>query len=56
MNNIYRNENESNPIISDDEHYENDKMRSDSRYEQLIKKNIDYASLMIVHKEEQQLI
>ncbi|MDO5337176.1 MAG: DUF6017 domain-containing protein, partial [Eubacteriales bacterium] len=56
MNNIYRNENESNPILSDDEQYENDEMRSDSRYEKLIKKNIDYASLMIVHKEEQQLI
>ena len=62
-NYTYRNQTESNLILSADRLRRYDEMRSDaapddvvSAYQQLIRENIDYSSLIIAHSNDRELI
>ena len=62
-NYTYRNQTESNLILSADHLRRYDEMRSDavpddvvSAYQQLIRENIDYSSLIIAHSNDRELI
>ena len=55
-NDIKESKNKSNQIISDEGRWDTDVMDKVSAYQEMIKENIDYDSLLIVHRYDESLI